>query len=243
MSKSNRDDPANIEALQRLFEDDVQSLLELTFTNGPVKERNVRLASVLVRRWLCDNEIGKLTRHYGVVATIPVLDDKKYLELVQLDLDADYYLSAGVKFDGVPLWFLYHSNSEAPPDWALKLERPSVIDMKLSKALSRPVLYFEGETFGLDEVLRFVCNKLGGAHFDISRNERQGKLEEAARFLTFGPPVNDSIADFVGTVHLPLERSGSEVLSGLSVAVIVAATMLLNIKFDGNPMLEFEFDG
>lgn len=228
----------DLEKLRRLFEDDIRSLVELTFTNGPVQDRHVRQASVIVRRWLCDNELNQLARLLEVAVTFPVQDDAHLFEAAKKDPDIDYYLSAGVKFNGRPIMQLYASRADHPPRWVELLAKVRHKDVRLGKAMNRPTLYFEGETFSLGEVLRFACNKLGGAHLDHRRDAREEKLERATKHLTFGPPVETLAPGQAGETHLPLEGPGADVLSGISVSVIVAATMLVNICFDGKPVFE-----
>lgn len=224
--------------LLNLFEDDVKSLVELTFPNGPVQNRHVRQASVIVRRWLCDNELRRITDQVRAPVTFPMLNDTSIFERIKDDPDIDYYLSAGVKFDGKPIWALYHSNADEPPKWAHELNSQRIEFVKLSKMMKRPVLHFEGENFSMERTIRFACNKLGGAHFDPSRDEPEKKLNSAACYVTFGPPENSLEPGEAGEIHLPLEPTGSEVLSGIAVVVIVAAAMLVNIHFDGEPLVE-----
>ena len=228
--------------LLNLFEDDVKSLVELTFPNGPVQNRHVRQASVIVRRWLCDNELRRITDQVSVPVTFPMLNDKSIFDRIEKDADIDYYLSAGVKFDGKPIWSLYHSSNDAPPKWVHELSSQQIELMKLGKMMKRPVLHFRGENFSLEKTLRFACNKLGGAHFDPSRNEEEKKLDLAARYLTFGPSEDSLEAGETGEIHLPLEPNGSEVLSGIAVIVIVAASMIVNIHFDGKPHFELKHE-
>lgn len=228
--------------LVNLFEDDVKSLVELTFPNGPVQNRHVRQASVIVRRWLCDNELRRITDQVRVPVTFPMLNDTNIFKRIEDDVDIDYYLSAGVRFDGKPVWALYHSNANEPPKWAHELGSQRVEYMKLGKIMKRPVLHFRGENFSMEKTLRFACNKLGGAHFDPSRDENEKKLDSAARYLTFGPSEDSLQAGEAGEIHLPLEPTGSEVLSGIAVVVIVAASMIVNIHFDGEPFVELKHE-
>jgi hypothetical protein len=228
-----------LERLKRLLEADLQSLIELTFTLGPTRERHIRQASVIIRRWLLDNDLNKLSQLLGATATFPVVDDRHLFEAAKNDPDIDYYLSAGVKFNGQPVMQLYASRAPNPPDWVRLWPSMQVADLRLGKAISRPALYFEGETFNLGEVVKFACNKLGGAHHDDKRTAREEKLERAANHLTIGPPADTAPQDQVGETHLPLEEIGADVLSGIAVSVMVAATMLVNIRFDGIPVLDF----
>lgn len=227
-----------LEKLKQLFEDDLQSLIELTFVHGPVRDRHVRQASVIVRRWLCDNELRKLGKLLGQKVTFPAQDDEHIFKVIKSDPDIDYCLSAGVKFKGKPLALLYSSRSPIPPTWIGQLHQIKTVDVRLGKALGRPSLYFEDEIFNLGDVLRFACNKLGGAHFDSNRTAREEKLERASRFVTFGPPANTVPSGRVGSIHVPLEDAGADVLSGISVSVIVAASMLVNVRFDGQNLLD-----
>ena len=229
-----------LETLKRLFEDDRHSLIELTFTNGPVRDRHVRQASVIVRRWLLDNDLAKLTRLLGATATFPVQDDMRLFEAAKNDPDIEYYLSAGVKFNGRPVMQLYASRASHLPAWVADWQKITVIYLRLGKALDRPALLFEGETYNLGEVVKFACNKLGGAHHDATRNAREERLERAAKHLTIGPPADTLPRGLVGETHLPLEQEGADALSGISVSVLVAAAMLVNVCFDGVPMLDFK---
>lgn len=224
--------------LERLFYEDIQNLVDLTFTNGPVEQRNVRQASVIVRRWLCDGDLAKLGSYCSANITVPVLDDDEIIAAASADSDIEYYLSAGVKFNGIPFWSLYSSKSGEVATWASKMLEPCIRQERLGKLMKRKALFYDGTLFDFDEVLRFACNKLGGAHYSTSRNPRQSKLDEAAKFLTVGAPKAALPPDKkVGTVHLGLEGDGSEVLSGIAITVIVAATMLVNVKFDGQPLV------
>lgn len=226
--------------LINLFEEDVRSLVELTFPNGPVQYRHVRQASVIVRRWLCDNELRRITDEIQVPVTFPMLNDTSIFERIKDDPDIDYYLSAGVKFDGIPVRTLYHSNADEPPKWVHELNSQRRELVKLSKMMKRPVLHFKGNNFSMAKTLRFACNKLGGAHFDPSRDEEEKILDSAARYLTFGPPENSLETGEVGEIHLPLEPTGSEALSGIAVVIIVAASMMVNIHVDGAPLFELK---
>ncbi len=224
--------------LTNLFEDDVRSLIELTFPNGPVQNRHIRQASVIVRRWLCDNELRRITNQIRVPVTFPMLNDTSLFERAIDDPDIDYYLSAGVRFDGTPIWMLYHSNADKPPNWIHELSSQRIELVKRSKMMNRRVLHFQGEDFSMERILRFACNKLGGAHLDPSREKQEEILESAARYVTFGPPESNIETGEAGEIHLPLEPTGSEALSGIGVTIIVAASMLVNIHFDGNPLFE-----
>lgn len=226
--------------LMNLLEEDVRSLIEPTFPNGPVQNRHVRQASVTVRRWLCDNELRRITDQIQVPVTFPMLNDTSIFERVRGDPDVDYYLSAGVKFDGKPIWTLYHSNADEPPNWVHELGSRRIEFVKLSTMMKRPVLHFKGDDFSMARTLRFACNKLGGAHFDPSRDEQEKILDSAARYVTFGPPEHRIETGEAGEIHLPLEPTGTEVLSGIAVVIIVAASMMVNIHIDGEPLFKLK---
>jgi len=106
--------------------------------------------------------------------------------------------------------------------------------------MKRPVLHFKGDDFSMERTLRFACNKLGGAHFDPDRDEQEKILDSAARYVTFGPPEHSIETGEAGEIHLPLEPTGTEVLSGIAVVIIVAASMLVNIHIDGQPLFELK---
>lgn len=231
-------DIGNLVELKRLLEDDVQSLLELTYPKSPVKERHIRQASVIVRRWLCDGELVKLAQGLGVIPKVPILNDDEIFKIVSKDLTIDYYFSGGVKFNGRPIQCVYRSIAQSPPPWVKKIYGVEFHEVNIGKAMSKRVLHFDNTNFSLDEVVRFACNKLGGAHFNTLRNERDAKLERAARFLTFGPPEASLPPGRAGTIHLELEGIGEEVLNAVSTSVIVASTLLVNVRFDDIPVFD-----
>lgn len=220
-----------------LFEQDLESLYELIVTNSAVQVRHVRQASVIVRRWLCDNELSQITRGLGVKATLPILDDDHIFQKIQSDADVCYYLSSVVKFNGKAISCIYYSESDLPPSWSLELTEVDFKELPLGKILSKRVLYFDNETFKLGDVLRFACNKLGGAHYDSSRNDQQLKIENASNYLTIGGQIEELRSNPPSEIHLVLEPDSDEWLNGVYVVVISAAAMLLNISFNGQPLI------
>lgn len=223
-----------------IFQQDLKNLFELTITNGPIQIRHVRQASVIVRRWLCDNELSQITRALNITAKVPALADRNIFLSVQEDKDVRYYLSSGISFDGQAVNGIYHSESDKIPSWFPDFLDVDFEDVSLGKILAKPVLYFDGETFNMGEVLRFACNKLGGAHFDSSRNDRQQKIEDASNYLTIGGPENKLGTTAPSEIHMPLELDSDEWLNGVFVVVIAASAMLLNILFNEEAFLEFE---
>lgn len=221
------------------FQEDIDSLRELTFTNGPVQTRHIRQASVILRRWICDNELSQITRDTGLIPTFPVLDDEHIFAAVREDSHVKYYLSAGVKFAGSPIVGVYHSESDAPADWVSEMARAGSSELKLGKAQKKSVLYYEGVIYRFDEVIRFVANKMGGAHTSGLRNDRDSALEDASDYMTFGGPEEHLTTRPPSVIHLPLEPNSKNWMSGLHVVIIAAATMVLNVRFNGEPFFEF----
>jgi len=228
-----------IDKMLDIFEQDLMSLAELTVTNGPVQLRHVRQASVILRRWLCDNQLSVLAQKISVSATLPVFDDEYIFQLIDTSQDINYYLSAGVKFDGKPVHFLYHSNSDEIAPWLNENFKLEIKELNPSKALNKKVLYYDKIAFNMREVILFVCNKLGGAHYSDGRRERHRTLEKASDYLTFGGELHKMKAPPSSEVHMSIEPDAKEYMSGVFVVVISASAMLLNVRFDGDPVVEW----
>jgi hypothetical protein len=93
---------------------------------------------------------------------------------------------------------------------------------------------------------RNTANKLGGVHIDFRRqgdqkyaklNEKYAKLDEAASYMRFGGPLAPGQPQ-PSELYFVLEPKGVEVLSGAHIEIIAAAASLLQVHFDGRPVMD-----
>jgi hypothetical protein len=101
----------HLRELFQQFEADLQSLLKLVFTyRRPVAESDVRLASVVLRKWLLDGLLGRLAKAGGWVPTFYALDNAGALDAIRSQPSIKYFLTGGVRFNGIPMCYIYDSS-------------------------------------------------------------------------------------------------------------------------------------
>lgn len=222
---------------KELLESDLETLFKLTSTNGrPVVDGDIRAASTILRRWLCEHQIGRLCNSLGVIPTFPILDNETAIAAIQDAPDIRYYLTGGVRFDGRPIMHVYSSSL---PATKLPIAPMSQVYAKTKGLLGQRRVYFGGQFFTCEDIIRFTANKAGGVHLDFDRNDREDMLQEAARYMTFGGPSGRIERGTIGEMHLELEPHGQEALSCLHFEIVAAANSFLGIHLDGKPLLEF----
>jgi hypothetical protein len=80
----------------RMLESDLDSLFKLVFTHRkPLAEGDIRLASVILRKWLTDGLLGHYCYVAGVVPTLEALDTTEICDAVAADPHVNYFLTAG----------------------------------------------------------------------------------------------------------------------------------------------------
>ena len=228
-------DQFNVESLKALLEADLSTLYRLVNTFGPpVAEGDVRAASAILRRWLCEGLFGRLCNTLNVTPTFPVLDNSDALALVLEHGRVEYFLTAGVKFAGHPVMLVY--SSPDPPDRPLPLIQPNEALVRTKEFLSQRRIFFEGQFVTTEDVIRFMANKLGGVHLDAQMTPFQQLMLRASEFMTFGGPAERVNAR--GLIHMALETEGKEVLNGFHLEVVAAAASFIQVYLDGTQLVE-----
>ena len=233
--KSEPDD----ETLKIQLESDLSTLFRLTFTNGPVAEGDVRIAAVILRKWLCDGLIGQLCHRLGHTPTFPVLDNSSILQALTQQPSISYLLTGGVKFDGQPVMAFYNSSAPASEAPLIPLEGLDYILVATSKMLGQQRVFHDGNRFTCEEIIRFTANKLGGAHLDFDRPGRFDAMQRAAEFMTFGGPLDKVRGKPPGELYLELEPKGRAILSGFHIEIVAAASSFIQLRLNGEQLIDF----
>lgn len=234
------DTPEEIAVSRELLESDLETLFKLIVTyRKPVSEGDIRAASAILRRWLCEGMIGKLANKLGVTPTFPVLDNNTIFDALKCAPDVNYYLTGGIRMNGFPVSSVYDSSTKSPADAGVKAGPLPTVMMTSGRMCRQPRLFHAGEQFTCEQIIRFTANKLGGVHLDFERDPREAQLDRAARHMTFGGDPQMLERGKPGVLHLALEPTGREALSGIYLEVIAASASLLNVHFDGKPLMQF----
>jgi hypothetical protein len=228
-----------VREVYRQLESDLTTLFKLVFTyRKPVTEGDIRIASVILRKWLIDGLLGRLCNAARVEATIPALDNSAPLAALSKHPAIDYFLTAGVRFNGVPVSGIYNSADPFQGEPQIPVDRMQDREMKVSEFLAQKRLYFDRALFSCADIIKFTANKLGGAHFDTKREPHHEQLDRASQYMKYGGPHPSPGWDPGSQIYLVLEPDSSEILSGLHIEIVAAATSFIQIKFGGNPIMK-----
>ncbi len=235
---STQKDDGQLEVLKATLESDISTLFRLTFTMGPITDGDVRLSSVVLRKWLNGNLLQRLSRLAGLQATFPVLQNDVALHAISDDKSVNYFLTGGIRFAGQPVMGIYNSSRPADAAPVIPIKDMVTAMMSPKDMLRQKRVYFSGDYFSCEEIIAFTANKLGGAHLDFDRPDRQTKLDAASTFMTFGGPLENVGRIPPGELYLAIEPSGREILSGFHIEVCAAAASFVQMHWDGEPFVD-----
>jgi hypothetical protein len=225
----------------RLLISDLETLFKQTFTHkSPVLDGDIRAASVILRKWVCEELITKLCKELGVVPSVPILDNQKVIEAISKQASVTYFLTGGVRFAGRPVMGIYNSTALAMSAPLLPINQMPQKMVKFGKFARQKRVFFEGNYFTCKDIILFTANKLGGVHLDFTRTNRQEVMERAANYMTFGGPLNKIDRKPPGELYFQLEPEGREVLSGFHIEIVAAAASLVSLHIDGKPLIKLE---
>ena len=223
----------------RQLESDLTALFKLVFVHQrPITEGDIRLASVVLRKWLIDGLLGRLCNAARVEATISAMDNSAPLAALTHQPSINYFLTGGVRFNGVPVCGIYNSSLPFEGRPQIPVDAMPDKEMKVSAFLAQKRLFFEGTLYSCADIIKFTANKLGGAHFDTKRDSDLEKLDRASRYMKYGGPHPGPDWEPDSEIYMVLEPSSNEILSGLHIEIIAAATSFIQIKFGGTPIMK-----
>jgi hypothetical protein len=227
-----------VREIYRQLQSDLAALFKLVHAHRkPISEGDIRLASVVLRKWLIDGLLGRLCNPARIEATVPVLDNSAPLGALLREPSINYFLTGGVRFNGVPIRGVYNSTL-APERRPLLPDSITGKELKVSAFLTQDRLFFEGTLYSCADIIKFTANKLGGAHFDTRRDSWYEKLDRASRYMKYGGPQPSPDWQPDSEVYMIFEPNSNEVLSGLHIEIIAAAASFIQVKLDGKPIMK-----
>jgi hypothetical protein len=201
---------AELDEVYRSLEADLNALFKLVFTyRKPIAEADVRIASVILRKWLVGGLLGEFCHAAEVTPTFFVADNAEALLELSNQPTINFFLTGGVKFNGKSVFGSHHSSLPFQGKSLLPIDKMSEREVGLSEFLRQRRLFFEGEYFTCEDIVRYTANKLG-AHLDFSRKGKFAVLEKASNFMKFGGPEPNAISMLNCDIYLTLEPKGAE---------------------------------
>jgi hypothetical protein len=225
--------------IYRQLQSDLVALHKLVHAHRkPITEGDIRLASVILRKWLTDGLLGRLRNPARVEATVPVLDNSAPLAALAHEPSINYFLTGGVKFNGVPIRGIYNSSLPSQGRPLIPVDVMPGEELKVSAFLAQKRVFFEGSLYSCADIIKFTANKMGGAHFDSRRDPQLEKLDRASQHMKYGGPQPSPNWEPDSEIYMVLEPNSTEVLSGLHIEIIAAAASFIRIKLDGKPIMK-----
>lgn len=146
----------------RMLNSDLHSLFKLVFAyRKPLAEGDVRLASVILRKWLVGGLLGHFCKVAGVKPAFLALDTEEVCNALVGHPNINYFLTGGIRADGVPVQGIYHANVPSKKRPLIPVDAIKTKEFSLREFLGQKRLYFEGTFFSTEDIIKFTANKLG----------------------------------------------------------------------------------
>jgi len=230
------------ELLNAQLEEDVLAFQSLLATNSILPAAAVRIvtASVL-RKWLLDGWLNKLGVGLGISFTFPSLDTSVILRELEDHPEIEYFLSGGVWLGGHLFQGVYSSSCEYIGTPPISIDKMTWSNLSAKELLRSKKIYFRGEWFSVEKIIRHMAHKIGGVHFDTSRKHLwEIGLDEAAAYLEFGNPDFSSemeLVDYGNCMKIVFPRETGQVWNCIYVEMLATAGSFCNVLVNGEPLL------
>lgn len=178
-----------------------------------IDDASLRRSSPILRSLLIEGQLMKVVNmlnEQAMVMTPLISMNEDRLN----DPSIVFYQSGGANYKGMEVQFVSYGNRALSPDEVKKVyeEQKELIGknhpIKLTKFMKQVSFMINGTKINREEVVKYIANKRGGAHYDGSRNDQKsgskGDLEKKFMLL-------DSIHD--GTVMADKNAVYYELLS------------------------------
>ncbi len=226
----------DVEECKGMLEGDLTFIRRNLYRSEPIGTSEIAQSSVILRKWLNEGLLGRLARHSGFEPSFPAIDNHMVVDAVNAGVKINFFLTGGVKFSGRPISGVYDSDEPYQGKPMLPVLEMNRRLMKTGEFLKQPRIFHNKRWFRTSEIISFVANKLGGAHFD---RDRDAATENAATYASFGgeEPIMFSKEQ---NIHLVLEPQGNCTLSAFHVEVLAAASSFMFVHFNGQQLAQME---
>ena len=189
--------------------------------NEQIDDPALRRGSVVLRRLLVENGIQRAWKRSGFPRE-PTVHASALSDIVgSAPRDRIQFASAGgARFRGVAVGGVLMANYKMPEDEVPKLDKagPPGEDIGLRRFTESPVAVIDGKEIVRRVLIKFIANKLGGAHYDGSRATRgevslYRHLDRATKQIkVLGKPV----------VYFELLAVGQQLAQSTDIARLIA---------------------
>lgn len=151
---------------------------DLTFLstkwNQAIDDVSLRIASPILRRLLIDGMLTKAANmlNMQIEITVPLVSRAGSFENLR---NVEFYQCGGAKYKGMIIQSVSMFNKALSPQEIKELYQRNkdkfdkTCPVNISVFLKQPSFVIRGTTINREEVIKYVANKLGGAHYDSKR--------------------------------------------------------------------------
>lgn len=148
-----------------------------------VSDDSLRRSSPVLRRFLVEGQLLRAWRNIGFVGQPEVVALTLSKRLSVGSLNAVKFASAGgAEYQGKCMGQTFLSDEALAPSEIQKIAGlgPPEVKQNLTDFVNSPCVVVEGTTISRLELIKYVANKLGGAHYDSKREKDYQRLLDYA---------------------------------------------------------------
>jgi hypothetical protein len=191
--------------------------------------------SVILRKWICENNLAVLAKEIGVNVSFDVDDTNIFRDLINCDYE--YFIFSGLNYDDIQLRMAYSYDKPDGPDEDvyIALENMKTTNLRISQFKNQKNISFKGTWFSFEETIKFICNKKGGAHFGENQNSKDKILDETWNYVKFGDPIYSEISN----QFVVVENMKNRIVSLPEINLVIVACYFIRLKIDNAEVIEF----
>jgi hypothetical protein len=189
-----------------------------------IDDASLRRTSPVLRSLLIDNQLMKVADMLNEEIKIMAPFISKYDHYLN-DQSIVFYQAGGAKYKGIEIKFLKQLNrAKLPEEIKADYEREKsligqIYSVKLSLFMKQISFMINGLKINREEVIKYIANKRGGAHYDGSRktdlNGSKGELEK--KYLLLDDVYNSKFTADKNAVYYELLSIGQRLIESNDV--------------------------
>lgn len=167
--------------------------------NQDIDDASLRRASPALRSLLIEGQLLKVVNILNETVNIMAPEISKHEEELS-DPSIVFYQSGGANYKGMKVQFMKQLNRAMSSEEIKESyeKQKDLIDqsysVKLSKFMKQTSFMINGVKINREEVIKYIANKRGGAHYDRSRKtERTGSKGDLEKKFTLLDGIHDGL--------------------------------------------------
>lgn len=140
--------------------------------NDEIDDASLRRGSVVLRRLLINHDLQRAWTSLGMGVPLTIEAVSLRMVLKSVAIKNIYFASAGgAKYKGATVARFFMAKGSAPLQRSGSSSAPSKEIFGIKQFLRSPCLIVKGQEVQRGELVEYVANKMGGAHFDSERHD------------------------------------------------------------------------